>query len=255
MPLHGDRIGKQRFVILFAALEYVVDEGIIGDIEPLVLKGGEAGVEPALLIAERRDRLGAAPEFFHIGVGEQGLVAALSGALGQPRHLLREVVVGHHPLLEQAHRQAGVHLELRQHRHAAGGGGVDGLLPLLHAGGQGECGSRGADPPLPVEPERLILQHDHQIPARRYALGRIAQLRGQLVDLQGVAKHAAALQHLVHQIEQIEAGAGADDVPVVVDRAIHVANVGSQQLVAGLGGKDAQGKEGDGGRGCAQHPA
>ncbi len=93
VPLHGDRIGKQRFVILFAALEQVVDQRIIGDIEPLVLKGGEAGVEPALLIAERRDCLGAAPEFFHIGVGEQGLVAALSGALGQPRHLLREVVV------------------------------------------------------------------------------------------------------------------------------------------------------------------
>ncbi len=186
---------------------------------------------------------------------EEGLVAALVGTASQPRHLIREVVVGHHTLLEQPHRQAGVHLELRQHRHAAGSGGVDALVPLLDGGGQVQGGSWGAEPTLPVEPERLILQHDHQIPARRNALGRITQLRGQLVDLQGVAKHATTLQHLVHQIEQIEAGAGADDVPVVVNRAIHVANVGPQQLVAGLGGKDAEGKEGDGGRGCAQHPA
>ncbi len=37
MALHGDCVGKERFVILFAALEQVIDEGIVRDIEPLVL--------------------------------------------------------------------------------------------------------------------------------------------------------------------------------------------------------------------------
>ena len=233
----------------------MVDQRIVRDVKPLVLETGKAGIEPAFLIAKGRHRLGTAPELLHVRVGKQGVIAALLCALCKAGHLLGQVVIGHDPLLEQAHRQTRVHLELGQHRHAACGGGVDGLLPLLHAGGQAQCGRRGADPALPAEPERLVLQHYYQIEAGGLSLAHMADLWSELIDLQGIAKHTAALQHLVHQIEQIEAGAGADEIPVIVDRSVHVANVGPQQLVAGLGREHTQGKKGGGGGGRAKQAA